>query len=111
MAFVIGDDCVMCGTCAANCPAEAISEGNGKYVINADSCMECGTCAANCPVGAISGTVKQPHTIDVNKCIKCGACVKKCPVHARYYDSYNYLYHKEELELGFARRAEPALFF
>lgn len=44
MAFVIGDDCVMCGTCAANCPAEAISEGNGKYVINADSCMECGTC-------------------------------------------------------------------
>ena len=54
MAFVIGDDCVMCGTCAANCPAEAISEGNGKYVINADSCMECGTCAANCPVGAIS---------------------------------------------------------
>ena len=39
MAFVIGDDCVMCGTCAANCPAEAISEGNGKYVINADSCM------------------------------------------------------------------------
>ena len=49
MAFVIGDDCVMCGTCA-----EAISEGNGKYVINADSCMECGTCAANCPVGAIS---------------------------------------------------------
>ena len=49
MAFVIGDDCVMCGTCAANCPAEAISEGNGKYVINADSCMECGTCAYNCP--------------------------------------------------------------
>lgn len=48
MAFVISDDCIMCGTCAANCPAEAISEGNGKYVINADSCMECGTCAANC---------------------------------------------------------------
>ena len=45
MAFVISDDCIMCGTCAANCPAEAITEG---------SCMECGTCAANCPVGAIS---------------------------------------------------------
>ena len=49
MAFVISDDCVMCGTCAANCPAEAISEGNGKYVINADSCMECGTCTYVCP--------------------------------------------------------------
>ena len=60
MAFVIGDDCVMCGTCAANCPAEAISEGNGKYVINADSCMECGTCAANCPVGAISALNPKP---------------------------------------------------
>ena len=54
MAFVISDDCIMCGTCAANCPAEAITEGNGNYVISADSCMECGTCAANCPVGAIS---------------------------------------------------------
>ena len=49
MAFVISDDCIMCGTCAAT-----ITEGNGKYVISADSCMECGTCAANCPVGAIS---------------------------------------------------------
>ena len=33
------------------------------------------------------------------------------PADARYYDSYNYLYHKEELELGFTRRAEPELFF
>ena len=54
MAFVIGDDCVMCGTCAANCPADAISEGNGKYVINADISIESATCAANCPVGAMS---------------------------------------------------------
>ena len=54
MAFVISDDCVLGGTSAANCPAEATSEGNGKYVIYSDSCMECGTCAANCPVGAIS---------------------------------------------------------
>ena len=43
-------------------------------------------------------------------CIKCGACIKKCPKGAKYYDDPGYLYHKEELELGYARRAEPALF-
>lgn len=54
MAFVIGDECVMCGACASTCPVEAISEGDGKYVINQDVCLECGSCAAQCPLGAIS---------------------------------------------------------
>jgi len=35
MAYVITDECVACGTCAEACPAEAISEGDGKYVIDA----------------------------------------------------------------------------
>ena len=34
MAYIINDDCVMCGSCAGACPSEAISEGDGKYVIN-----------------------------------------------------------------------------
>ena len=46
MAYKISDDCISCGACAAQCPVEAISEGDGKYVIDADSCIECGTCAA-----------------------------------------------------------------
>ncbi|MCQ2132361.1 MAG: 4Fe-4S binding protein [Bacteroidaceae bacterium] len=54
MAYVISDDCVMCGTCAGECPSEAISEGDGKYVINPDSCVDCGTCADACPSGAIN---------------------------------------------------------
>ena len=54
MAYVISDECVSCGTCAAECPAEAISEGDGKYVIDADTCMDCGSCAGVCPAGAIS---------------------------------------------------------
>ncbi len=53
MAYVITDDCVMCGTCAGECPSEAIAEGDGKYVINADVCVDCGTCADACPSGAI----------------------------------------------------------
>ncbi len=54
MAYVIGDDCMACGACAADCPVEAISEGDGKYVIDADVCIECGACAGSCPVEAIS---------------------------------------------------------
>ena len=53
MAYVITDDCVMCGVCADACPVEAISEGDGKYVIDADVCAECGTCVAECPNEAI----------------------------------------------------------
>lgn len=40
MAYVISDECVACGTCAGECPVEAISEGDGKYVIDADTCVE-----------------------------------------------------------------------
>ena len=52
MAYTISDDCIMCGTCAYNCPSSAISEGDGKYEINADACVDCGSCAEVCPVGA-----------------------------------------------------------
>ena len=52
MAYVINDDCISRGVCAGNCPVNAISEGDGKYVIDADTCIECGACAENCPVGA-----------------------------------------------------------
>lgn len=53
MAYVIGEDCVACGTCIGECPVGAISEGD-IYSINADACTECGTCADACPAGAIS---------------------------------------------------------
>ncbi len=53
MAYTITDECVACGTCAGECPVEAIHEGDGKYEIDADACIECGTCADACPTGAI----------------------------------------------------------
>lgn len=52
MAYAISDDCISCGACAAECPVGAISEGDGKFVIDADTCIECGACEATCPVGA-----------------------------------------------------------
>ena len=54
MAHVSNDNCVMCGACADACPVGCISEGDGKYVIDADQCVDCGTCAAECPNDAIS---------------------------------------------------------
>ncbi len=54
MAYVINDSCVSCGTCAAQCPVSAISEGDGKYEIDANTCISCGSCAGVCPTGAIS---------------------------------------------------------
>ena len=53
MAYTITDDCVKCGSCADNCPVEAISEGEDKFVIDADTCVSCGACCDNCPVEAI----------------------------------------------------------
>ncbi len=54
MAYVIGDDCIACGTCIDECPSGAISAGDTKYSINPDLCTECGTCASVCPNEAIS---------------------------------------------------------
>ena len=54
MAYVIGNDCVACGTCIDECPVGAISAGDDKYSINPDMCTECGTCAGVCPSEAIS---------------------------------------------------------
>lgn len=54
MAYVINDTCISCGTCEGECPVNAISAGDGKYVINAEECISCGTCAGVCPQEAIS---------------------------------------------------------
>jgi NAD-dependent dihydropyrimidine dehydrogenase PreA subunit len=52
MAYVINNECSACGTCIAECPSEAISEGD-IYVIDPDKCIDCGACADVCPTESI----------------------------------------------------------
>lgn len=54
MTYKINDECVSCGSCEPECPVQAISEAEAKYVIDAAKCTDCGTCAGVCPVEAIS---------------------------------------------------------
>lgn len=51
--FVITDDCVSCGACLEECASGAISEGDGKYVIDPEACSECGACSEVCGAAAI----------------------------------------------------------
>ena len=53
MAYRITDACISCGSCADQCPAEAIAQGDTQYEINPDVCLSCGACAEQCPMSAI----------------------------------------------------------
>lgn len=54
------DECISCGSCAAECPNEAIAQGDTCYVVDPAKCTDCkenggdSLCIATCPVGAIS---------------------------------------------------------
>ena len=52
MAYIISDDCIACGACVPDCPVGAISEGDGKYIIDPETCIDCGACMDSCPVDA-----------------------------------------------------------
>lgn len=78
-----------------------------KPKLDESKCTACGMCVPACPMGSIKADA--PGIVD-GICIKCCGCVKKCPEDALYFDDPGYLYHKEELELGYAERKEPELF-
>ena len=85
MAYVISDDCIACGACAAGCPVDAISEGDGKYVIDADACVSCGACAGTCPwvfrMGA-DGLAEAYREIEKTELDAAQDAAQDCPVGA-----------------------------
>lgn len=78
-----------------------------KPKLDESKCDGCGICVDACPMGSISP--EAPGIVD-GICIKCCGCEKKCPKGALYFDDAGYLYHKEELELGYPEPKEPSLF-
>jgi len=54
MAYKISSECISCGTCANECPVEAISAGDSQYLIDEGVCIDCGACVSSCPIDAIS---------------------------------------------------------
>jgi len=55
MANKITEECLSCGACEAECPNQAISQGDSCYVVDQAKCDECAAaggeaaCKAVCP--------------------------------------------------------------
>lgn len=70
MAYKITDDCISCGVCEAECPNQAISEGETIFVIDSEKCTECvgahesSKCAEVCPVDACVPDPEHQETPD-----------------------------------------------
>ncbi len=52
MAYEITDDCILCDACVPECPEDAITAGDPKYIIDPNKCNDCGNCAEVCPTEA-----------------------------------------------------------
>ena len=67
MSYRINEDCISCGACEAECPNEAISEGETIYIIDSAKCSECvgshevSQCAEICPVDACEPDPDKPE--------------------------------------------------
>lgn len=54
MAYVISDECIVCGSCEVECPEGAIAMGDEHYEIDPEKCTDKAKCVEVCPVDAIT---------------------------------------------------------
>lgn len=67
MPWVDKDECIGCGICVNECPAEAIEMVEDKAEIDMESCIRCGICHSACNVGAVKhDSEKIPEEIEAN---------------------------------------------
>ena len=104
----------LCSRCKKNVAVVFISKIEDGKTVNEGLCLKC---ARDLGLPQVNEMMQRMGSIDPKDvrnytgiCIKCGACIKNCPKGARTITDERYLYHKTELELGYARRAEPELF-
>ncbi len=64
------DECICCGRCARECPADCISGETGKRP------------AAATEEDREKGRVGEPFAIDQSECVECGTCLEVCPAGA-----------------------------
>ncbi|MGI6737421.1 MAG: 4Fe-4S binding protein [Anaerovoracaceae bacterium] len=58
----------------------APAEAAGGLQCSRDNCVYCGLCAKECPADAITVDRKaKTWAVDKDACLECGACVEKCP--------------------------------
>lgn len=55
VAIITVDECVGCGTCVDECPADAITlNGENIAIVEENECLDCGACVDVCPTDAIA---------------------------------------------------------
>jgi ferredoxin len=79
MAKMITEECISCGACEADCPNEAISQGDPVYVVDWEKCTEC------------VGHFDKPQ------------CIEVCPVDGVIVQHPDHVETREELQAKFAR--------
>jgi ferredoxin len=79
MAKMITAECINCGACEADCPNDAISEGDPVYLIDWDKCTEC------------VGHYDSPK------------CLEVCPVDGVIIQDPGHVESREQLQAKFAR--------
>ncbi|GBD97942.1 MAG TPA: DUF362 domain-containing protein [Nitrospirae bacterium] len=52
------DRCTFCGECIQICPANCLSNINGKIIVNNEKCVECLCCSEVCSFGAMTYAVR-----------------------------------------------------
>ena len=54
MVVLDPEKCMLCGGCAAVCPADCITVYEACLEIGSELCTDCGACIKICPMGAMA---------------------------------------------------------